>query len=307
MAETKARSTDREAVGAAVAAALAVEVARPMAGGLYLVATPIGHLADMTLRAIAVLSGADAVYCEDTRHSRVLMDHYGIDTRLDRYHEHNAAAERPRILARLAAGDAVALISDAGTPLVSDPGYKLVAEAVAAGHRVVAVPGASAMLTALVASGLPTDAFHFAGFLPPKSAARRSRLEDLARIPATLVVYEAPTRLAACLADIAAVLGPRPAVVARELTKLNEEYRRGLPADLARAFEASPPRGEVALVIAPPLATTASDEDIRRRLAAALETETVRDAARLVAEATGEPRGRVYDLALTMKREGSRR
>ncbi len=302
----KGRSTDPQAVRDAVAAALATAQARAPEPGLYLVATPIGHLADMTLRAIAVLAAADVVYCEDTRHSRVLLDHYGIRAPLDRYHEHNAAAERPRILARLAAGEIVALVSDAGTPLVSDPGYKLVVDAVAVGHRVVALPGASALLTALTASGLPTDAFHFAGFLPPKSAARRTRLEELARIPASLVLYEAPTRLAECLSDIAAVLGPRDTVVARELTKLNEEYRRGLPADLARAFEAVPPRGEVALVIAPPSAAAATDDDIRVRLATALATESVRDAARLVAEATGEPRGRVYDLALALKQEMKR-
>lgn len=299
------KPTNQDAIRTSVANAVAAELARPLASALYLVATPIGHLADMTVRAVAVLARADTVYCEDTRHSRVLLDHYGISTHLDRYDEHNAAAARPRILARLADGQAVALISDAGTPLVSDPGYKLVHEAIAAGYRVVAVPGPSALLTALTASGLPTDAFFFAGFLPPKSAARRTRLEALARIPGTLVLYEAPGRLADCLADIAAVLGQRVTVVARELTKLNEETRRGAAAELAAAFEAAPPRGEIALVIAPPVTVEVSDDDIRRRLAVALATETTRDAARLVAEATGLPRGRVYDLALAMKREGS--
>lgn len=297
----------RETIRASLAAAIDAELSRPLVPGLYLVATPIGHLADMTLRAIATLAAADAVYCEDTRHSRVLLEHYGIPAPLDRYDEHNAAAARPRILARLADGQAVALISDAGTPLVSDPGYKLVHQAIAAGHRVTAVPGASALLTALTASGLPTDAFFFAGFLPPKSAARRSRLEALARVPGTLLLYEAPGRLADCLADIAAVLGPRDTVVARELTKLNEELRRGTPADLAAAFEAAPPRGEIAIVIGPPRAAEATDDDILARLTAALATETTRDAARLVAEAMGLPRARVYDLALTLKRDGSRR
>jgi 16S rRNA (cytidine1402-2'-O)-methyltransferase len=189
---------------------------------------------------------------------------------------------------------------------VSDPGYKLVHEALAAGHRVTAVPGPSALLTALTASGLPTDAFFFAGFLPPKSAARRSRLEALARVPGTLLFYEAPGRLVDCLNDVAAVLGPRDAVVARELTKLNEEIRRGLPGDLATHFAATPPRGEIAIVVGPPRAAEASDDDIRSRLETALATETTRDAARLVAEAMGLPRARVYDLALTLKREGSR-
>ncbi len=297
----------RETIRASLAAAIEAELSRPLAAGLHLVATPIGHLADMTVRAIATLAGADAVYCEDTRHSRVLLDHYGISAPLDRYDEHNAASARPRILARLADGQSVALISDAGTPLVSDPGYKLVHEAIAAGHRVTAVPGASALLTALTASGLPTDAFFFAGFLPPKSAARRSRLEALARVPGTLLLYEAPGRLVDCLADIAAVLGPRDTVVARELTKLNEDLRRGTPADLAAAFEAAPPRGEIAIVLAPPMAAEVTDDDIRSRLAAALATETTRDAARLVAEALNLPRARVYDLALSLKREISPR
>lgn len=301
------KSTRRETIRAGLAAAIEAELSRPLAGGLYLVATPIGHLADMTVRAIATLAAADAVYCEETRHSRILLDHYGIAAPLDRYDEHNAAAARPRILARLADGQSIALISDAGTPLVSDPGYKLVHEAIAAGHRVSAVPGASALLTALTASGLPTDAFFFAGFLPPKSAARRTRLEALARVPATLLLYEAPGRLVDCLSDIAAVLGPRDTVVARELTKLNEENRRGKPGDLAKHFEAAPPRGEIAVVVGPPLAPEASDDDIRDRLEAAFATETTRDAARLVAEAMGLPRARVYDLALTLKRQGSRR
>ena len=207
-----------------------------LAPGLYVVSTPIGNLGDITLRAIAVLARADAVLCEDTRHSRTLLSHFGIGTPARPYHEHNAAKERPRVLADLAAGHRIALISDAGTPLVSDPGWKLVREAIDAGHRVEALPGASASLTALAVAGLPTDAFLFAGFLPPKSAGRRTRIAELAAVPATLVFFEAPSRVAETLADLAVVLGPRPAALARELTKLHEEVRRApldrLAADL---------------------------------------------------------------------------
>ena len=204
-----------------------------LAPGLYVVSTPIGNLGDMTLRAIAVLARADAVLCEDTRHSRTLLSHFGIGTPARPYHEHNAAKERPRVLAELAAGQRIALISDAGTPLVSDPGWKLVREALDAGHRVEALPGASATLAALSVGGLPTDAFLFAGFLPPKSAARRTRIAELSAVPATLVFFEAPSRIAEALADLAAVLGPRPAALARELTKLHEEVRRA-PLDQPR-------------------------------------------------------------------------
>ena len=199
-------------------------------------ATPIGNLGDITLRALGVLAGADAVLAEDTRVSRVLLSHYGIDTPLLPYHEHNAAAMRPQILARLARGEALALISDAGTPLVSDPGYKLVGDVVAAGHPVTALPGASAVMAALVVGGLPTDRFFFEGFLPEKSGARRTRLADLAAVPATLVFFESARRLADALADIAAVLGPRQTAVARELTKKFETVRRGTATALAEAF-----------------------------------------------------------------------
>ena len=192
-----------------------------------MVATPIGNLADVTLRALSILAGADAILAEDTRVSRTLLARYGIETPLSPYHEHNAAEARPRALRRMGEGQALALISDAGTPLISDPGYRLVAEAVASGLAVTAAPGASAALAALCVAGLPTDRFFFEGFLPPRSAARRERINALAAIPATLVFYEAPSRLAETLADLALELGPRPAAVARELTKLHEEVRRG--------------------------------------------------------------------------------
>lgn len=282
---------------------LAAECARPLAGGLYLVSTPIGHLADVTLRALAVLARADVVYCEDTRHSRVLADHYGLTVPLKSYHEHNAAAVRPDVLAALAEGRRVALVSDAGTPLVSDPGYKLVRAAIEAGHGVVAIPGPSAVLAALTAAGLPTDAFHFAGFLPPKPAARRARLGELAPVAATLVLFEAPSRLAGSLADIAAVLGPREVGVARELTKLHEEIRRGSADALAREFAAGPPRGEIVILVAPPIEAAPDDAAVRRRLEIALGDMSVRDAADAVALALGIGRSRVYELALEIKRQ----
>src|SRR6266700_836714 len=207
-----------------------------LAGGLHVVSTPIGNLRDITLRALEVLAAADLIACEDTRVTRKLLDHYGITTPLTPYHDHNAAAARPKLLARLAEGGAVALVSDAGTPLVSDPGFKLVREAHAAGHAVTALPGASAVLAALTVAGLPTDRFLFEGFLPAKEGQRRARIAELARIPATLVLFETGPRLAAALADLAAGLGPREAAVCRELTKLYEEVRRGDLASLGRDY-----------------------------------------------------------------------
>lgn len=287
------------------ASRLAFELTRqlgvPLAPGLYLVATPIGNLADISIRALATLARADVVYCEDTRHSRTLMAHYGLRTALRPYHEHNADEQRPRILDELAAGKTIALISDAGTPLVSDPGFKLVRDAAAAGHAVVAVPGASATLAALTVSGLPTDAFFFAGFLPAKEGARRNELARLADIPGTLVLFEAPTRTAATLRDIAAVLGDREAVVARELTKLHEEVRRARVGDLAALYEHEPPKGEIVILLAPPGARTIDDAAIEAELTPALASLTMRDAARAVADKLKVPRGRVYDLALAMK------
>ena len=275
---------------------------RELPGGLYLVATPIGNLADITLRALAVLALADVIYCEDTRHSRTLLAHFSISRPTRPYHEHNAARERPRVLADLAAGKCVALISDAGTPLISDPGYKLVREAAAAGFAVTAIPGPSAPLAAVVSAGLATDAFMFAGFLPPRRGARRARLEELKAVPATLVYFEAPTRLAESLADIAAVLGGREAAVARELTKLHEEVRRGTPAELAQWAAEAAPRGEMVIVVGPPLAAPVTDEAISARLEPLLAEMSLSDAARTVAQDLGVPRGRAYDLALALQR-----
>lgn len=278
------------------------QLAHPLDPGLYLVATPIGHLADISLRAIATLARADVVYCEDTRHSRTLLAHYAIRASLRPYHEHNAETERPRILSELAAGRAVALISDAGTPLISDPGFKLVRDAAAEGHTITAVPGPSATLAALTVAGLPTDAFFFAGFLPPKEGARKTRIAELAAVPGTLVFFEAPNRAAATLADLRDQLGNREAVLARELTKLHEEVRRGALADLAQKAETDPPKGEVVIVVGPPADEEASDATIAERLAPALETLSLRDATKMVADTLKVPKARVYDIALDLKR-----
>ena len=284
-----------------VLAELAKLDASPPKPGLHIVATPIGHLGDITLRALAVLADADVIYCEDTRHSRTLAQHFGLGAPLKPYHDHNGEVARPRVLADLAAGKCVALISDAGTPLISDPGYKLVRAAVEAGHHVESLPGASAALTALTVAGLPTDTFLFAGFLPAKSAARQARLAELKAVPATLIFFEAPQRLGETLADLAAVLGDRPAAVARELTKLHEEVRRGSLAELARGAAQAEARGELVLVIGPPSATEASDDDIRAALGTALAEMSLRDAAKVVAETLGVTKSRVYDLGLKLK------
>jgi 16S rRNA (cytidine1402-2'-O)-methyltransferase len=274
-----------------------------LAGGLHLVATPIGNLRDITLRALEVLASADVIACEDTRVSRKLLDHYGITTPLTPYHEHNAAVARPKILARLAAGDAVALISDAGTPLISDPGFKLVRAAREAGHTVTAVPGASAALAGLISAGLPSDRFLFEGFLPAKAGQRRARIAEISRIPATLVLFESGPRVADALADLAAGLGAREAAICRELTKLHEEVRRGELAGLAQDYaEGAETRGEFVIVIAPPadaveVSAVVIDDMLRR----ALDRVSVKDAVGEVAAATGMPRREVYQRALALK------
>ncbi|MGC1779023.1 MAG: 16S rRNA (cytidine(1402)-2'-O)-methyltransferase [Xanthobacteraceae bacterium] len=279
----------------------AVEVAW-LAGGLHIVATPIGNLGDITLRALETLAGADLIACEDTRVTRKLLDRYGIATPLSPYHEHNAAKARPLLLRRLAEGAGIALVSDAGTPLVSDPGYKLVRAVQDAGHPVTALPGASATLTALAVAGLPTDAFLFAGFLPPKQAARRARIAELARVPATLVLFESGPRLGDSLADLAAGLGPqREAAVCRELTKLHEETRRGDLASLAEIYAQEAPRGEIVLVIAPPCeAPAASAAETESLLRQALARVSLKDAVGEVADATGLPRREIYQQALAL-------
>jgi 16S rRNA (cytidine1402-2'-O)-methyltransferase len=220
-----------------------------MPGTLYLVATPIGNLDDITHRAIKVLGEVDLIACEDTRHTRKLLTHYGINTRTISYHEHNERQRAAELLTRLNAGDSVAVVSDAGTPGISDPGFRLVQLAIEDQISVVPVPGPSALINALIASGLPTDEFFFGGFLPSRSGARRARLKSLESMPATLIFYEAPHRLAGALRDAAEVLGPRPAVVARELTKLHEEIARGSLDELAARYASENVRGEIVLVI----------------------------------------------------------
>jgi 16S rRNA (cytidine1402-2'-O)-methyltransferase len=272
--------------------------------GLHLVATPIGNLRDVTLRALEVLAGADLIACEDTRVTGTLTRHYGIATPLTPYHDHNAETARPKILARLAQGGSVALVSDAGTPLVSDPGYKLVRAVCEAGHVVSALPGASAVLAALSVAGLPTDRFFFEGFLPPKQAARQKRIAVLGAIPATLVLFESGSRLPATLADLAARFGARAAAICRELTKLHEEIRRSDLASLARHYEAdAETRGEIVIVIAPPADDTAQADDLDELLRGALARVSVKDAVGEVALATGRPRREVYQRALELSKD----
>ena len=274
---------------------------RPLEPGLYLVATPIGNARDITLRALDVLAGAQVVACEDTRTTAKLLGMHGVAARLTAYHEHNAARVRPALLARLARGEAVALVADAGTPLISDPGYRLVAAARDAGVAVTAVPGASAPLAALCVSGLPTDRFLFAGFLPARRAARRRGLEALATVDATLLMFESARRLAGSLADMADVLGPREAAVARELTKRFEEVRRGPLGELAAHYaDAGPPKGEVVVVVGPPGPREFDDETVDARLREALAENSVRDAAASVSAMTGLPRRGLYARALAL-------
>ena len=270
--------------------------------GLYLTATPIGHSRDISLRALDILRDCDAIAAEDTRVSSKLLSIHGLSKPLTAYNDHNAARERPRLLAKLAKGARIALVSDAGTPLVSDPGYKLVREALAEGIAVHVVPGASAALAALSLAGLPTDRFLFAGFLPPKSAARQTALEELRDVRATLILFESPHRLAESLRDMASVLGAREAAVARELTKLHEECRRGTLPSLAAAYESEAlPKGEITIVIAPPLEVAPDMAKADALLEKALAFMPVRAATDLIAEATGLPRHALYDRALAMK------
>ena len=276
----------------------------PLSPGLYLVATPIGNSEDITLRALRILREADVLAAEDTRQLRKLMDIHGVPVAgrpMIAYHDHNGAQVRPRLLSLLREGRSVAYASDAGTPLIADPGYRLAAEAGAEGLPVTTAPGASAVLAALGIAGLPTDRFLFAGFLPPKQAARRAALEDLAAVPATLVFFESPRRLGAALTDMGAVLGDRAAAVCRELTKKFEEARRGSLSDLAEAYGDEPPKGEVVIVVGPPRAAEVGAEDLDTALQAALSETTVKDAAAMVAEALGLPRKRVYARALELK------
>jgi 16S rRNA (cytidine1402-2'-O)-methyltransferase len=273
--------------------------------GLYLVATPIGNLGDITLRALETLAGVDIIACEDTRITRRLTERYGISAQLKPYHEHNAAVARPKILEKLAQGAAIALVSDAGTPLISDPGFKLVREVCAAGHKLIALPGPSSVLTALSVAALPTDRFFFEGFLPPKQTARRARLAELSRIDATLVMFESGNRVQDTLADLSQIMGTRDAAICREMTKLHEEVRRAPVAELARSADTLETRGEFVLVIGPPAAGAQmmTEHDLDDLLRASLKRDSVKDAVAHAVELSGRPRREIYARALELAKE----
>lgn len=271
---------------------------------LYIVATPIGNLKDITIRALETLASSDLIACEDTRISRKLLSHYDIRTRLITYHEHNAEKQRPILLDHLAQDKAVALISDAGTPLLSDPGYKLVEAVLEEGYDIVPVPGASALLSALVASGLPTDQVHFAGFLPQKAGARDAKLQGLTDIPGSLIFYESPRRLKNCLPAMASILGgQRQAVIARELTKKFEEFRRGSLDELADFYASSEaPKGEAVILLGPGGKKTLDSEDIDQLLRQGLTAgHHVKQLAAGIAEKTGKKKNEIYRRAQQIK------
>lgn len=276
--------------------------------GLHLVATPIGNLGDITLRALETLAGVDIIACEDTRMTRRLTERYSISAQLKPYHEHNAALARPKILEKLAQGASIALVSDAGTPLISDPGFKLVREVCAAGHAVIALPGPSSVLAALCVSALPTDRFFFEGFLPSRQGARRARLTELSRIDATLVMFESGNRVQETLADLAGIMDGRDAAVCRELTKLHEEIRRASVAELAAAAGTLETRGEFVLVIGPPSAgaQVMTEDGLDDLLRGALRQGSVKDAVAHAVELSGRPRREIYARALELAKKTDR-
>jgi 16S rRNA (cytidine1402-2'-O)-methyltransferase len=275
-----------------------------LTAGLYIVATPIGNARDISLRALDVLKGCDVIACEDTRMTSKLLTIHGISRPLVPYNDHNAPEMRPKLLARLGRGEVVALVSDAGTPLVSDPGYKLVREVIAEGMPVVAIPGASAVLAGLALSGLPSDRFLFAGFLPHRGGERAAILEELKGVRATLIFFESAQRLSESLASMLEVLGDRPAVMAREITKLHEETRRGLLSQLAVHYEtAATPRGEVTLLVGPPREAEADTGKIDAALKAALPFMPVKAAAEMIAGLTDGSKKAIYARALDLKED----
>jgi 16S rRNA (cytidine1402-2'-O)-methyltransferase len=273
--------------------------------GLHLVATPIGNLGDITLRALETLAGVDVIACEDTRVTRRLTERFGISGLLKPYHEHNAALARPQILQRLAQGASIALVSDAGTPLISDPGFKLVREVCAAGHPVIALPGPSSVLAALAVAALPTDRFFFEGFLPAKQGARRSRLSELARIDATLVMFESGNRVQDMLHDLAEVMSGRDAAICRELTKLHEEVLRAPVAELAAMADRLETRGEFVVVVGPPAAQAQmmAEGQLDELLRSSLQQGSVKDAVAHAVELSGRPRREIYARALELERQ----
>ncbi len=276
------------------------------APGLHLVATPIGNLGDITLRALETLAGVDIVACEDTRITRRLIERFSISATLKQYHEHNAEQARPKILEALARGSSIALVSDAGTPLISDPGFKLVREVSAAGFPVIALPGPSSVLAALSVAALPTDRFFFEGFLPSKQNARRTRIAELARIDATLVMFESGARVQECLHDLASIVGERDAAICREMTKLHEEVRRATVSELAAIADTLETRGEFVLVIGPPAADAGlmNDAALDDLLRTSLARGSVKDAVAHAVEVSGRPRREIYARALELSKDG---
>jgi 16S rRNA (cytidine1402-2'-O)-methyltransferase len=284
----------------AVSAALEKEITKPLEPGLYLVATPIGNLSDITLRALSVLARADHIYCEDTRQTQKIINHYNLTGRLSIYNDHNAQHERPKVLKKLAEGASIAIVSDAGTPLISDPGYKLVRDAIEQSATIYSIPGPSAVLTALTTSGLPTDCFFFAGFLPPRIAAAKKRLEEFAAIPGTLIFFEAASRLERTIEVLGEAFPGRQAVFARELTKRFEEMIRvTLPAGeiIKRDW-----KGECVVLISPPLNMPPDDQEIEAALRGAMQRRSLRDAVEEVRGTLRVPRKQVYDLALQIQK-----
>lgn len=282
-----------------------------MSGTLYLVATPIGNLEDITLRALGVLKSVDLIACEDTRHTRKLLSHYKISKPTISYHEHNERERAPELVRKLEAGTDIALVSDAGTPLVSDPGFRLVREAIERRIRVVPIPGPSAFVAALAASGLPSDEFTFAGFLPPRRSARRARLSALAGTKTTLIFYEAPHRIRETLDDAREILGDRPSALARELTKLYEEFLRGSLSEIASSLEPGDVRGEMVLIVGPPLDDNLS-KPVRSSILEEIE-QVMRDegldhksALKRVARSRGLSRSEAYRLAQAERAETGR-
>jgi 16S rRNA (cytidine1402-2'-O)-methyltransferase len=302
----RSTATDANAEGSNRTFAIAGQIMSvpKAAPGLYLVATPIGNLGDITLRALETLAGVDIVACEDTRITHRLMERYVIAASLTPYHEHNAATARPKILEKLSQGLSVALVSDAGTPLISDPGFKLVREVCAAGYDVIALPGPSSVLAALSVAALPTDRFFFDGFLPPKQNARRARLAELSRIDATLVMFESGARVQDSLQDIALSMGDREAAICREMTKLHEDVRRATVSELAKTADELETRGEFVLVIGPPPenSATMSDAALDDLLRASLKHDSVKDAVANAMEISNRPRREIYARALELSK-----
>lgn len=274
----------------------------PLKPGLYVTATPIGNLGDMTYRAVEVMSRAELILCEDTRQTAKLCAAYNIRTPRAPYQDHNAARVRPDIIARLENGAAICLVSDAGTPLIADPGFKLVRDARAAGIDVFPVPGPSAVIAALSASGAPSDRFTFGGFAPAKSGARQKFLDGFAAAPGVLVFYETGNRLGDSLSAMATAFGDREAIVARELTKIHETFHRGTLTALAAEYETAPPKGEIVVLVFPKATTAADENDIDAFLTTALADMSVKEAASAAAQTLGVPRRVAYERALMLRK-----